>query len=92
MKKKQTINTDKLTAQQIEQLFMDKVGELPDQSQIYTYANYSIEELTTVLNRRIAAEKDPTYYQRVAEDHIRYMAASLEEQQAWKMIEPRPPV
>lgn len=92
MKKHQITNTDKLTAQQIEKMFMDKVGELPDQSQIDVYANYSIEELTTVLNRRIAIEKDPTYYQRLAEDHTRYMAASLEEQQAWKIVEPRPPV
>ena len=79
-----------LTEQEIIDLFMDKVGETPEPIQIEAYKSYTKTELTAVLDRRIAAELDPTYSQRVAEDYMKYMYATPEEQSMWKFPEPIP--
>lgn len=79
-----------LTNQEIIELFKNKVGEIPDEQQIEEYNNYSFDELTVILDRRIAIERDPTYFQRLAENYQLYLEASLEEKAQWKFPDPTP--
>lgn len=79
-----------LTRQEVFDAFVNTINVEPDAAQIELYVNYTKEELDVVLNRRLAADRDPTYTQRVAEDFIKYMAATPEEQQLWQHPEPNP--
>jgi phosphoribulokinase len=79
-----------LTRQEVFDAFVNTVNVEPDAVQIDLYVNYTKEELDVVLNRRLAGERDPTYTQRLAEDFIKYMAATPEEQLNWQRPEPNP--
>jgi hypothetical protein len=79
-----------LTRQEVFDAFVNIVNVEPDATQIDLYVNYTKEELDVVLNRRLAADSDPTYTQRLAEDFLKYMAATPEEQANWQHPEPNP--
>ena len=77
-----------LTENEIINLFLIKLGEEPDSAQFEVYKLCSHEELEKILDRRIAIDNDPTFAQRVAEDYIKFLSATPEEQCVWKHIEP----
>jgi hypothetical protein len=77
-----------LTRQQIIDTFVNGTNEIPGDELIEVYETFTQEQLDAVVARNIAIKNDPTYTQRLAEDHMKYMAASPEEQANWKMIDP----
>lgn len=79
-----------LTEQEIIDVFLHKVQEQPDSSQIEAYQHLSIEELNAILDRRIAIENnlDPTYLERLKENYQQYLAASPEERLNWPRVRP----
>jgi hypothetical protein len=77
-----------LTEQQVVEIFVNKIGETPEMGQIEEYKNYTADELTTVLDRAIAINQDPTFCERVAEDYKKFMAATHDERLNWKFPEP----
>ncbi len=79
-----------LTDQEIIDAFMNKVGEPPEDIQLETYREYTIEDLNKVLDRRLAISQDPTYYQRLYENYMEYQYATPEQQSMWKYPEPIP--
>ena len=79
-----------LTDQEITDAFINKLGEPPEEVQLEIYRDFTIEDLNKVLDRRLAIEQDPTFTQRVAEDYIKFMYATPEEQSLWTYPEPIP--
>jgi hypothetical protein len=77
-----------LTENEIINLFLIKLGEEPDSTQLEVYKLCSHEELEKILNRRIAIEQDSTYSQRISENYLKFLEATVEEQQNWKFVEP----
>lgn len=79
-----------LTRQQVIDIFVAGINEIPGDELIQTYENFTQEQLNTVITRIVASRSDPTFPQRVAENFARYMEATPEEQAVWKHIEPNP--
>jgi hypothetical protein len=77
-----------LTKEQIIDIFVNKINELPNEVQLQIYESYTEEDLHKVLDRNLAIRKDPTYGTRLAEDYIKFLAATPEEQSIWQHIEP----
>jgi len=77
-----------LTRQQVIDIFVAGVNEIPGDELIVVYETFTREQLDEVVRRNLAIRQDPTYTQRVAEDYQKYMAATLEEQAVWQQIEP----
>jgi hypothetical protein len=72
-----------LTDQEIKNMFNVKLGILPEELQIEQYKTYSFEELTAVLDRRIAIENDPTILDKIAKDYFNYINAPEEDRRTW---------
>lgn len=72
-----------LTENEIVAVFLNKIGEQPEQSQIEEYSTYSLEELTAVLDRRILIENNPDMYDKMVENYNNYMSASETDKHNW---------
>jgi hypothetical protein len=79
-----------LTRQQVIDIFVAGINEIPGDELIQAYETFTQEQLNTVITRIIASRSDPTFAQRVGEDFVRYMAATPEEQAVWTHIDPNP--
>jgi hypothetical protein len=79
-----------LTNDEITNAFISKVGEPPEPVQLEVYRDFTLEDLHIVLDRRIAIENDPTYYQRLAENYLEFQYATPEQQRLWKFPDPVP--
>lgn len=79
-----------LTRQQVIDIFITGINEIPADEAIDVYQNFTQEQLSIVIARNIAIRNDPTFAQRTGEDYVRYMAATPEEQAVWKHVEPNP--
>jgi hypothetical protein len=77
-----------LTEQEIVNVFLNKIGEQPEQSQIEEYSTYSHEELTAVLDRRILIENNPDMYDKMVENYNNYMSASATDKHNWDFTKP----
>jgi hypothetical protein len=77
-----------LTEQEIVNVFLNKIGEQPEQSQIEEYSTYSLEELTAVLDRRILIENNPDMYDKMVENYNNYMSASATDKHNWDFTKP----
>jgi hypothetical protein len=77
-----------LTEQEIVNVFLNKIGEPPEQSQIEEYSTYSLEELTAVLDRRILIENNPDMYDKMVENYNNYMSASATDKHNWDFTKP----
>lgn len=72
-----------LTENEIVAVFLNKIGEQPEQLQIEEYSTYSLEELTAVLDRRLLIENDPAMYDKITENYNNYMTASATDKHNW---------
>jgi hypothetical protein len=79
-----------LTRQQVIDIFVAGINEIPADELIQVYETFTQEQLNAVIARNLAARQDPTFARRVGEDFVRYMAATPEEQAVWQHIEPNP--
>lgn len=79
-----------LSDKEITDAFINKLGSPPEPVQLEVYRDFTIEDLNIVLDRRLAIEQDPTFHQRVAEDYMKFLYATPEEQSLWKYPEPIP--
>jgi hypothetical protein len=79
-----------LTRQQVIDIFVAGINEIPVDELIQVYETFTQEQLDKVIARNLAARRDPTYTQRVAEDYQKYIAATPEEQVTWTHVEPNP--
>lgn len=72
-----------LTENEIVDLFVNKIGEQPEPSQIKEYRTHTLEELNAILDRRMLIENDPSILNTVAEDYNNYLNASSADRQNW---------
>lgn len=72
-----------LSENEIVNVFLNKIGEQPEQLQIEEYSTYSLEELTAVLDRRLLIENDPAMYDKITENYNNYMTASETDKHNW---------
>ncbi len=81
-----------LTKQQIIDTFVTGINETPadDLIEAYRELEFTQEQLDEVVRRNLAIKQDPTFVQRVVEDYQRFMAATPEEQDVWKQVDPLP--
>jgi hypothetical protein len=76
------------TVEQIIEQFIAKGSEAPMETLADHYVDYTQEQLDEVIARSIAIKNDPTFLQRLAEDHQKFLAASKEERENWQHITP----
>lgn len=79
-----------LTRQQVIDTFVAGINEIPGDELIEAYEQFTQEQLNEVIARNLAARRDPTYTQRIAEDYQKYIAATPEEQAVWIHPNPNP--
>lgn len=72
-----------LTENEIVDLFVNKIGEQPEPSQIEEYSTYSLEKLTEILDRRILSENNPDMLNKIVENYNNYMNASEANRRNW---------
>lgn len=72
-----------LTENEIVDLFVNKIGEQPEPSQIEEYSTYSLEKLTEILDRRILIENNPDMLNKIVENYNNYMNASEANRRNW---------
>lgn len=77
-----------LSENEIVNVFLNKIGEQPEQLQIEEYSTYSLEELTAVLDRRLLIENDPAMYDKITENYNNYMTASETDKHNWDFTKP----